>query len=1069
VYDNENRITERQRRLSDDFGDLLSLNETVYDERGRIQTETIKGNPLEGEGDLVTNYWYDDRGARVKVAQPGGLFKKWKYDGAGRVEKAFTSLQSGETAHTAADDVDGDTVVEQTNYTRDQVGRVRKTEVLERFAGSADTDELSDSAGSAEGYEALYWYDKIGRLEAAANYGTGSGDPEDPPPGESTDAVPASYYTRWLDPNGGSPRSIVDLMGPEGQSERRFYDNLGRLVLLIANVQDEVPGDSDDDRTVEIEYNAAFETNRTVWINSSSSRSTTRVYGVTKSSSAIASSHLLGEIDYPGEDDEVQFAYNAQQEVIEQTHVLDASPSIAVKHNYAYDNLGRVEADVASIIGSPDPPFDTTVTRLEWDYDGLGRIEAARSKNSVGTVLNEIELTYNTFGQVLTSHQDHTGEVDGNTPSVEYTWSAAAGDDGLSRLKTLTYPDGRKLHYVYDGEIESYIGRVTKIANDNGSGSPASTAIAEYGYQGLGRVVRRYNTEENPDLTIDYGYDSLGRLSTLGVQSSTTQSPTAINNITYAYNREHQVESSNEGVPSSRDETYTYDELHRLNSFKRGTMTGSTIPSPTATREWTLDLVGNWGENPDDRTHNISDEITAINGDVDDAPSYDLASNITKITATNPGSVARYFTYDAWYRLVKVEKDNGMGGKSNEAVYSIDALGQRISDSVAGRHYFYSAARQLLEERNGPETDAEIHYVWGTQYVDEILQRDRDNGGGSSLEERLSYVQDHNWNVIALVQGSTVRERYSYDPYGSPSAYDTSTGPWDNRVLFTGRLWSENTFSYDYRHKEYSPGLGRFLQRVSFSATHYFIERFVSTQRQFMQPYQGHHQENPVPHEDQGGEGPVVDMDRRRGWIAGCSARDDEYCDKWCKAQGNAFGACLYRFFFITQCGCVKDLAGDDVVYPEGNVGMAAKVILAGCQVKLALQIGDAILDAVLPGDAPAPGGGDPAPKDDGMVPDEGDDGGGCGGGGGDPPPEAGLAVDANLPGVGTLAVLPPGCPPERIAGLWPAVMKDGVVYVDHFHALANERALIDKVGEIVDFDGFVRLDECGEVIGADW
>jgi hypothetical protein len=61
-------------------------------------------------------------------------------------------------------------------------------------------------------------------------------------------------------------------------------------------------------------------------------------------------------------------------------------------------------------------------------------------------------------------------------------------------------------------------------------------------------------------------------------------------------------------------------------------------------------------------------------------------------------------------------------------------------------------------------------YVWGLQYIDEILERDEDkNSDGDTRDagdESLYYVQDGNWNVHSLCDenGDPV-ERVLYDPY----------------------------------------------------------------------------------------------------------------------------------------------------------------------------------------------------------------------------------------------------------------------------------------------------------------
>jgi RHS repeat-associated protein len=158
--------------------------------------------------------------------------------------------------------------------------------------------------------------------------------------------------------------------------------------------------------------------------------------------------------------------------------------------------------------------------------------------------------------------------------------------------------------------------------------------------------------------------------------------------------------------------------------------------------------------------------------------------------------------------------------------YYYDGLNRRIRDlSATGTDFYYSEAWQLLSERNGPSASDKTlrEYVWGLQYIDEILERDEDkNSDGDTRDagdESLYYVQDGNWNVHSICDenGDPV-ERVLYDPYGLPSFFDGSWGTrsssaFSNRVLFTGRLWSAASYSYDYRNREQSPYLGRFLQR----------------------------------------------------------------------------------------------------------------------------------------------------------------------------------------------------------------------------------------------------------------
>ena len=65
-----------------------------------------------------------------------------------------------------------------------------------------------------------------------------------------------------------------------------------------------------------------------------------------------------------------------------------------------------------------------------------------------------------TFGNILMYYTPLPGVVD-------YTYNQSGN---FSRLSTMTYPDGRVLHYGYSSGLDSNISRLSYIADDNGSG-----------------------------------------------------------------------------------------------------------------------------------------------------------------------------------------------------------------------------------------------------------------------------------------------------------------------------------------------------------------------------------------------------------------------------------------------------------------------------------------------------------------------------------------------------------------------------------------------------------------------
>ena len=129
---------------------------------------------------------------------------------------------------------------------------------------------------------------------------------------------------------------------------------------------------------------------------------------------------------------------------------------------------------------------------------------------------------------------------------------------------------------------------------------------------------------------------------------------------------------------------------------------------------------------------------------------------------------------------------------------------------------YFSDQGQALEERVGGQ--AKAHYVWSPVYVNALVLRDRDATGGGSLNERLWVQQDANWNVTALVNGSSsVVERYVYLPFGqvtylSPAwvVLNSSACAW--LFLHQGGRFDPNTGLYRFGRRDYSPGQGRWVE-----------------------------------------------------------------------------------------------------------------------------------------------------------------------------------------------------------------------------------------------------------------
>jgi RHS repeat-associated protein len=167
---------------------------------------------------------------------------------------------------------------------------------------------------------------------------------------------------------------------------------------------------------------------------------------------------------------------------------------------------------------------------------------------------------------------------------------------------------------------------------------------------------------------------------------------------------------------------------------------------------------------------------------------FDAESRLTM--AGGGGSVAS-FTYDGLGRCVR-RIVYPPGGGSNTVIYVYDGWKPVLEFDAAGN---YRASNVY-----GAGAD-EILFRWDTTY------------GGSI------YKQDRHGNIVAVLdQWGNIAERYSYDSFGKAKIMSW----WDNvermsswignRFMFQGREWLNEFGIYDYRHRMYNPGLGRFIQ-----------------------------------------------------------------------------------------------------------------------------------------------------------------------------------------------------------------------------------------------------------------
>lgn len=136
-YDNLNLVTKTERYDTTANGNLISRNETKYDSRGRdYQTKRYAVDPTTGTvGNALTdNTWYDAAGNVLKQHPAGSeLFSKTEYDSLGRATKQYQGYDIDETSCSEAGSVAGDTILEQSETTYDEVSNVIKAVYLQQY------------------------------------------------------------------------------------------------------------------------------------------------------------------------------------------------------------------------------------------------------------------------------------------------------------------------------------------------------------------------------------------------------------------------------------------------------------------------------------------------------------------------------------------------------------------------------------------------------------------------------------------------------------------------------------------------------------------------------------------------------------------------------------------------------------------------------------------------------------------------------------------------------------------------------------------------------------------------
>ncbi len=835
TYDNLDRVIKVEQK-NGSGGTLIGRQETSFDNLGRVfRTKVYAVDPSTGSvGNALSNdFWYDARGQTMKTKSAGSSkLTKSTYNGVGWPVMQYQTVDTTDSSYADAASITADTVYEQVQFSYDNAGNVVLVTRRQRFHNATGTGELdgtSTEPRSRVSYEA-FWADALGRQIGRCDYGTNGSTslsrPSTVPSRADTRLVTTTAYN-----SAGEAYQVTD---PKGVVTQSAWDAAARLTSTIEDY-----GTSKLNRETQYTYDADNHLVTLTAVNATTGNQVTKfIYGTTLTDSDLATNDLLRCKIFPDSSDttptgtdQVKFEYNRLGQIRKQTDQLGSI------HTVEYDKLGRLSHDRVTTFGTG---VDQSVQRISRTYEVRGLLEKLTSYDNAtvgsGSIVNEVQYAYNTFSQLVTEYQSHSGAVNTSTsPKVQYAYSD--GSANHVRRTSLTYPSTKVVTYDYGTSNggDDLLSRVAALKE-------STTTLVEYSYLGLSTFVRaNYSSQPGVELTYikqgsegtgDAGdqYTGLDRFGRVYDQRwLVTSSGTAVDRFQYGFDRNsNRVFRDNLVASSGQDEYYSYDNLNQLTVLKRGDLNAGRTDisgTPVWQENFTFDPTGNWHGSSSgyvtrtsgvidldqNRSNNPVNEITGFTtttGTGWATPAYNAVGNMT--TMPQPASLANGYTaqYDAWNRLVELKN-----GTTTVATYRYDGATRRVTKLVGSNttHFYYSDQWQILEERLNTGSSADRQFVWGQRYIDDLVLRDQST--------TRHYVLNDLVNVTSIINTSgTVQERYGYNAFGTSRVMNasfvvqsSSSYNWETR--FAAYRWDSESGLYQVRYRYYHPLLGTWINR----------------------------------------------------------------------------------------------------------------------------------------------------------------------------------------------------------------------------------------------------------------
>ncbi|MFE2601034.1 RHS repeat-associated core domain-containing protein [Streptomyces sp. NPDC059396] len=724
----------------------------------------------------TTGYTYDSAGRLETVTDPAGKISRYTYDGtSNRIKTA----------------VDARGITYMSN-TFDADGRVREQTLTEGAKYTFDYTKTGTGAGRVTAASVTQPGGAVRRVEFDADgYGT-----------SDTQAYGSSLARRTVYERGSYHR-IDAVTDPYGRRTELSYDANGYVTSAK-----ELAGTAQARSSGTAVYDGPFDQPTSV---TDPLGNTTRL--------AYGADGDLETVTDP-ENRETAFTHTPDGQVETVTDASGAVTEYAYEHGEltaVKDAEGRTSSQFLDAAGRPVVMTDEAGARSTVTYD----------------VLNQARKTTDPLGQSTVLDYDENGNLTGLTDARNNTTIWAY--DNADRPKSATDPLGAQALFGYDsaGRVSKVTGRTGQVATAEYdllgrattakygvdlAGQAESTTTYTYDTVDLPRTVTdtvaggqsftydaydRTKTVTGPTGTVGYGYDAADRRTEMTAAGTTTR---------YGYDTSSILTSVTTG---SQAVTFGLDAVGREKTaslpggFTRTTGYDRTgVTTGIAYARGAAAAVGDLAYTRDERglQTGLSGSLASVA--LPAAESGAVFGKDNRIATFN----GRSFTYDAegqlssdgkrtydWNARGELTGLTETGGRASGFVY--DPLGTRTATTLGGttRKFLTDGSNPLAEQSGSGETTATV----ATSGLDEYLTR-TENG------TTQVYLTDALGTVVGLANpDGTVATRYTYDPYGQPTASGAAS---TNPYTFTGRE-SDGTGLLYYRSRYYDPETGRFISQ----------------------------------------------------------------------------------------------------------------------------------------------------------------------------------------------------------------------------------------------------------------